>query len=146
MSDDALAEDLRQAIGELVRAVRAADTMPSGEAALLGHLDRGGPLTTADLAQLRGVTHQAAAKSVKELLGDGLVRAEPHPTDGRKLLLHITDTGRARLQGERAQRAVWLNTAIRDTLSPDEQRRLRECVPLLHRLTARITPQRGRLC
>ncbi len=85
------------------------------------------------------MTHQSAAKSVKELLGDGLVRTEPHPSDGRKLLLHITDAGRARLQRERAQRAGWLGTAIRDTLSPDERRRLRDCVPLLTRLTARIT-------
>ncbi|AQW47082.1 MarR family winged helix-turn-helix transcriptional regulator [Streptomyces violaceusniger] len=139
MEDDALAEDLRQAIGELVRAVRAADTMPSGEAAILGHLDRGGPQTTADLAHRRGVTHQSAAKSVKELLGAGLVRTEPHPSDGRKLLLDITDTGRARLQQERAQRATWLGAAISDALSPDEQRRLRDCVPLLTRLTARIT-------
>ncbi|MEW2622810.1 MarR family winged helix-turn-helix transcriptional regulator [Streptomyces sp. NPDC048106] len=141
MDDDALAEELRQVIGELVRAVRGADTMPSGEAAILGHLDRGGPRTTADLAHLRRVTHQATAKSVKELLGDGLVRAEPHPSDGRKLLLHITDTGRARLRRERAQRADWLNAAIRDTLGPDEQRQLRECVPLLARLTAQITGQ-----
>ncbi|MFE1929004.1 MarR family winged helix-turn-helix transcriptional regulator [Streptomyces sp. NPDC059474] len=139
MEDDALAEDLRQAIGELVRAVRAADTMPSGEAAILGHLDRGGPQTTADLAHRRGVTHQSAAKSVKELLGAGLVRTEPHPTDGRKLLLDITDTGRARLRQERAQRATWLDAAISDALSPDEQRRLRDCVPLLTRLTTRIT-------
>ncbi len=139
MEDDALAEDLRQAIGELVRAVRAADTMPSGEAAILGHLDRGGPQTTADLAHRRGVTHQSAAKSVKELLGAGLVRTEPHPSDGRKLLLDITDTGRARLRQERAQRATWLDAAISDVLSPDEQRRLRDCVPLLTRLTTRIT-------
>lgn len=139
MEDDALAEDLRQAIGELVRAVRAADTMPSGEAAILGHLDRGGPQTTADLAHRRGVTHQSAAKSVKELLGAGLVRTEPHPSDGRKLLLDITDTGRARLQQERAQRATWLGAAISDALSPDEQRRLRDCVPLLTRLTTHIT-------
>src|SRR4051812_17023021 len=89
--DDDAAEDLRQTIGNLVRAVRGADTMPAGAAAVLGHLDRGGPQTTADLAHRRGVSHQSAAKSVKELLGDGLVRAEPHPTDGRKLLLHITD-------------------------------------------------------
>lgn len=141
MDDDRLAEDLRQAIGELVRAARAADTMPSGEAAILGHLDRSGPQTTADLAHRRGVTHQAAAKSVKELLGNGLVRTEPHPSDGRKLLLHITDTGRARLRQERTQRARRLNSAIRDTLSPDEQQRLRECVPLLVRLTTRITGQ-----
>ncbi|MFF9279124.1 MarR family winged helix-turn-helix transcriptional regulator [Streptomyces griseosporeus] len=139
MDDDVLAEDLRQVIGELVRAVRTVDTMPSGEAATLGYLDRTGPLTAADLAELRRVTHQAATKSVKELLADGLVRAEPHPTDGRKQLLHITDSGRARLQQERAQRANWLNAAIREALSADEQRQLRECVGLLERLTAHIT-------
>lgn len=139
MDDNALAEELRQVIGELVRAVRVADTMPSGKSAILGYLDRDGPQTTADLAHLRGVTHQAAAKSVKELLGDGLVRTESHPRDGRKLLLHITGLGRARLQRERAQRAHRLNTAIRETLSPDEQRNIRECVPLLARLTSRMT-------
>ncbi|MEU0227259.1 MarR family winged helix-turn-helix transcriptional regulator [Streptomyces sp. NPDC006284] len=138
MNDDVLAEELRQAIGQLVRAVRAADTMPPGEAAVLGHLDRGGPRTTADLAHLRGVTHQSAAKSVKELLGRGLVRAEPHPSDGRKLLLHITEAGRACLRTERERRADWLNTAIRDALGPDEQRQLRDCVPLLTRLATRI--------
>ncbi|MEV7129157.1 MarR family winged helix-turn-helix transcriptional regulator [Streptomyces sp. NPDC093260] len=141
MDDISLAEDLRQVIGGLVRAVRAADTMPSGEAALLGHLDRGGPRTTADLAHLRGVSHQAAAKSVKELLGGGLVRAEPHPTDGRKVLLHITDAGRVRLQRERAQRADWLNTAIGAALDSDEQQQLRNCVQLLARLTTHITGQ-----
>ncbi|MFI9591311.1 hypothetical protein [Nonomuraea sp. NPDC052265] len=51
------------------------------------------------------MTHHSAAKTVKQLLGDDLVRAEPHPHDGRKLLLHITDLGRARLQRERAQPA-----------------------------------------
>ncbi|MEV3986874.1 MULTISPECIES: MarR family transcriptional regulator [unclassified Nonomuraea] len=139
MDDDALAEDLRQVIGELVRAVRAADTMPPGEAAILGHLDRDGSRTTADLAHLRGVTHQSAAKTVKQLLGDDLVRAEPHPHDGRKLLLHITERGRARLQRERAQRAISLSAAIRDTLSSKEQQRLRECVSLLARLTTRVS-------
>ncbi|AEW98066.1 MULTISPECIES: MarR family winged helix-turn-helix transcriptional regulator [Streptomycetaceae] len=139
MDDDALAERLRQTVGELVRAVRVVDTMPPGEAAVLGFLDRGGPLTTADLAHRRGVTHQSAAKSVKELVGAGLVRAEPHPADGRKLLLHITDAGRARLRRERAQRAGALDAAIRDTFSPEERQRLGDCVGLLSRLIARLT-------
>ncbi|MDJ1134499.1 MarR family winged helix-turn-helix transcriptional regulator [Streptomyces iconiensis] len=141
MDDEALAEDLREAIGELVRAVRTADTMPPGEAAVLGHLDRSGPQTTAELAHRRGVTHQSAAKSVKELIDSGWVRAAPHPSDGRKLVLHLTDTGRARLQQERSQRATWLNTAIHDALNPDERRQLRDCVTLLTRLTTRITGQ-----
>ncbi|GHD52831.1 MarR family transcriptional regulator [Streptomyces galbus] len=138
LMDDTLAEDLRRAVGELVRAARTVDTMPAGEAAVLGHLDRGGPYTTADLAQLRGVTHQSAAKTVKDLQRAGLVRAEPHPSDGRKLLLHITGTGRERLSGERARRADRLTAAVEDTLSPREQEHLRRCVPLIARLAGRL--------
>ncbi|MET7597580.1 MarR family winged helix-turn-helix transcriptional regulator [Streptomyces sp. NPDC004082] len=138
MDDEALAEELRHTIGELVRAVRTVDTMPSGEAAALGHLDRGGPQTTAELAQHRRVTHQSAAKTVKELLAEGFVRTEPHPTDGRKLLVHITDAGRARLQAEREQRSGRLGTAISEALDVEERRQLSDCVRLLARLTDRL--------
>ncbi len=143
MDEDALAEELRRSIGELVRAVRAADTMSPGEAAILGFLDREGPLTTADLARLRGVTHQSAAKSVKDLTAGGLVRGEPHPDDGRKLLLRLTDAGRSRLRRERGFRAGALGAAIRETLDPDERRRLSESVALLSRLTAHLTALEG---
>jgi DNA-binding MarR family transcriptional regulator len=137
--NDALAEDLRHAIGDLVRAVRVIDTMPAGEAAILGYLDRDGPQTTAELAHRRNVTHQSAAKSVKDLLSTGLMRADPHPDDGRKHLLSITDAGRTRLRSERTQRSTSLDSAIHSTLTPAEQQQLRDCVPLLTRLTARIT-------
>ncbi|MFD5653434.1 MarR family winged helix-turn-helix transcriptional regulator [Streptomyces sp. NPDC127039] len=142
MDEDALAEELRRSIGELVRAVRAVDTMPPGEAAILGFLDRDGPLTTADLARLRGVTHQSAAKSVKDLSAAGLVRGEPHPDDGRKLLLRLTDAGRSRLRRERTLRAGALGTAIRETFDPDERQRLSESVALLSRLTTHLTGRR----
>ncbi|WP_405899253.1 MarR family transcriptional regulator [Streptomyces sp. NBC_00727] len=139
MNEDALAEELRRTVGELVRAVRAVDSMPPGEAAVLGFLDRRGPLTTADLARLRGVTHQSAAKSVKDLGAGGLVRGEQHPDDGRKLLLHVTDAGRARLRRERALRSGALGDAIRDTFDAEERERLREAVALLSRLTDHLT-------
>lgn len=141
MTDDALAEELRQAIGHLVRAARTVDTLPPGEAAVLGHLDRSGPLTAADLAARRGVTHQSAAKTVKSLLAAGLARTGPHPADGRKLLVHLTPAGRARLTAERGRRSGTLGTAIAETLTPEEQRRLHECVTLINRLTAHL--QRG---
>ncbi|MFI7002781.1 MarR family winged helix-turn-helix transcriptional regulator [Nocardia sp. NPDC050175] len=136
--NDALAEELRHAIGDLVRAARVADTMSAGEAAILGYLDRDGPHTTAELAHRRNVTHQSAAKTVKDLVGANLVRTEPHPDDGRKHLLYITDTGRARLRRERTQRATSLDSAISDTLTPDEQQQLRDCVRLLTRITAHM--------
>ncbi|MFE6826345.1 MarR family winged helix-turn-helix transcriptional regulator [Streptomyces sp. NPDC057690] len=138
MDDNQLAEELRLTIGQLVRTVRAADTMPPGEAAVLGYLDRGGPMTTADVAQQRQVTHQSAAKAVKELLGQGFVHAEAHPSDGRKLLLHLTPAGSDRLAEERRRRADWLGTAIDDVLNSDERETLAAAVPLLSRLTARL--------
>ncbi|TWV30610.1 MarR family transcriptional regulator [Streptomyces misionensis] len=139
MDDDALAEELRLTVGQLVRAVRTADTMPPGEAAVLGYLDRGGPLTTADIAQQRRVSHQSAAKAVKELLGQGLVRAEAHPRDGRKLLLHLTPAGSGRLAEERRRRAASLGAAIGEVLDREERETLAAALPLLSRLTARLT-------
>ncbi|SDS86373.1 MarR family winged helix-turn-helix transcriptional regulator [Microlunatus soli] len=133
--DDTLAEDLRQAIGALVRAVRAVDSMPGGEAAVLGYLDRDGPQTTADLAQRRRVSHQSVAKSVKDLIDAGLVSATAHPEDGRKVLLRITAAGRRTLRQQRDHRSASLHTAIDDVLTAREQRQLRECTRLLNRLT-----------
>lgn len=130
-----LAEGLRAAIGRLVRAARTADLLPQGEAAVLGGLDRDGPQTTADLAQRRGVRHQTVAKTVKELSARGLVRAEPHPSDGRKLLLHLSEAGRARLAEDRGRRADWLAAAIAGELTAAERRQLADCVPLLGRLS-----------
>ncbi|MFB6560263.1 MULTISPECIES: MarR family winged helix-turn-helix transcriptional regulator [unclassified Streptomyces] len=138
MDENQLAEELRLTIGRLVRTVRTADEMPSGEAAVLGYLDRSGPLTTADIAQQRGVSHQSAAKAVKELLAQGLVHAEAHPSDGRKLLLHLTPTGSGRLAEERRRRADRLGTAINDVLSSDERKTLEAALPLLSRLTSHL--------
>jgi DNA-binding MarR family transcriptional regulator len=138
MDDDQLAEELRLIVGQLVRAVRAVDTMPPGEAAVLGYLDRGGPQTTADVAQRRGVSHQSAAKAVKELVGQGLVRTEAHPSDGRKLLLHLTPAGSRRLAEERRRRAASLGTAIDEVLDPEEREALAAVLPLLSRLTTRL--------
>ncbi|MER7871246.1 helix-turn-helix domain-containing protein [Streptomyces cellulosae] len=138
MDDKDLAEELRLTIGHLVRTVRAADTMPPGESAVLGYLDRAGPMTTAEIAQQRGVTHQSAAKTVKDLLAQNLVRTEAHPGDGRKLLLHLTQAGRDRLAEERRRRADWLGAAINDVLDADERRTLEAALPLLSRLSTHL--------
>lgn len=143
MVNDTLAEDLRQAIGALVRVVRVADAMSPGHAAILGYLDRDGPQTIAELAHRRTVTHQSAAKSVKELLDVGLVRAEPHPVDRRKRLLYITDDGVTRLSQERALRASSLGDAICGALTVGEQERIRDCIPLLDRLTVYLSAHGG---
>lgn len=106
-----------------------------GHACVRIEADRDGPQTTADLAQRRGVRHQTVAKTVKELSARGLVHAEPHPRDGRKMLLHLSDAGRARLAEDRGRRADWLAAAIAEELTSAERRQVADCVPLLGRLS-----------
>jgi DNA-binding MarR family transcriptional regulator len=129
-----LAEDLRAAIGTLVRSVRQVDRLPAGEAAALGVLDRDGPCTTAQLATRRRVRHQSMAKIVRRLAGAGLVERFPHGTDGRMVLLRITSDGRRALDDERAHRADWLASAIVGELSIAQRSQLALCVPLLAKL------------
>ncbi|WP_328606666.1 MarR family winged helix-turn-helix transcriptional regulator [Amycolatopsis sp. NBC_00345] len=138
VDSDRLAEDLRAAVGHLVRAARTTDTLPSGEAAVLGHLDREGPATTAELAQWRQIRHQTAARTVKDLVDAGLVRTAPHESDGRKVVLHLTPAGHARLDSHRRARADRLAAAIDDALDPAERTELVRCVELLTRLTGHL--------
>ena len=129
-----LAEDLRAVVGQLVRAVRQVDRLPPPDAAALGVLDRDGPHTTAQLAQLRRVRHQSMAKIVHRLIETGLVAKVPHDTDRRMILLRITPAGRRVLNAQRAHRADWLAAAITSTLSEPQRRQLARCLPLLTKL------------
>ncbi|MEY9937078.1 MarR family winged helix-turn-helix transcriptional regulator [Streptacidiphilus sp. MAP5-3] len=52
-----------------------------------------GGATTADLAAHLGVTKQAAAQLVEELVKKGYVERHPHPTDARARLLQLTERG-----------------------------------------------------
>jgi DNA-binding MarR family transcriptional regulator len=129
-----LAEDLRAAVGTLVRSARQVDRLPAGEAAALGVLDRDGPCTTAQLAHRRRVRHQSMAKIVRRLAEAGLVERFPHNTDGRMVLLRITPVGRRILDDERAHRTDWLASAIVGELSLPQRSQLALCVPLLAKL------------
>jgi DNA-binding MarR family transcriptional regulator len=70
-----------------------------------------GDATTADLAEHMGVTKQAAAQLVEELVRKGYVVRRPHPRDARARLLELTEAGwaatRAADQAARAAVAPW---------------------------------------
>jgi DNA-binding MarR family transcriptional regulator len=52
-----------------------------------------GGATAGDLAEHLGVTKQAAAQLVDELVRKGYVERTPHPTDARARLLRLTERG-----------------------------------------------------
>ncbi|OEU86951.1 MarR family transcriptional regulator [Streptomyces abyssalis] len=92
-----------------------------------------GGATTADLAEHLGVTKQAAAQLVAELVGKGYVLRRAHPHDARARLLELTDDGRA------ATRAA--DQAAREAVAPWREelgeKRFGELVADLTRLAPR---------
>ncbi len=136
------AERLRVAIGAFIRRVRDHDTMPPGQAAVLGHLARDGDLSITDLADREKVRHQSMARTVKLLQGQGLIDVVTDPADRRRVSARITATGRTRLDAERQARAAWIAEAIGSRLTLDEQDLVRRIPGLLEAL-GRHDPNAG---
>lgn len=133
-----LASDLRLTLGRLVRRVRAESSlMPVGQTAVLGRLDREGPMTTSDLAAAERVRPQSMARTVTLLQDEGFIESAPHPTDGRKTLLRIAPVGLDTLHAQRAAREHWLAEALERELTVAERRALRKTMSLFDRLTDR---------
>src|ERR1700679_3556517 len=91
-------DELAQAIGLLVRRVRAAagsHELTLTEAAVMARLARDGPATTANLARAEGMKPQSMGATIAALEKMGMVERKPHPTDGRQVNLELTAKGLA---------------------------------------------------
>ncbi len=129
-----LASDLRVVLGGLTRRLRAEHRFSLSQGAVLGRLDRQGPLAVSDLAVAERVRPQSMAQTVGELEAAGLVTRRPDPDDRRRALVELTPEGLAVLQADRRHRVGWLAGAIGDQLSAEEQELLKRAVELLRRL------------
>ena len=139
MANDALiAHQLRLFARRLKQRLRdhsdIGDLTPSQVAVLL-HLEAG-PATTSTLARAEGMRPQSMGAIVAILEAAGLIAGTPDPSDGRQTILTLTDTCRAWLSKTRAARQDWLSRTIENRLSPAEQARLADVLPLLLRLVA----------
>ncbi len=135
-SVEAHAAELMQAVGILLRRVRGEagkEGLSWSQAAALGRLDRGGPMTTAELARAEMVKPQSMGTLLAELEQEGLVQRDPHPTDGRQILFSLTPAGVAARRQRQAAKLAWLTAAI-GQFDPAEQRTLVEAIALVRRL------------
>jgi DNA-binding MarR family transcriptional regulator len=103
--------------------------------AVLGRLDRDGPLTTVELASAERVRPQSMGQTVAELESQGLISRKPDEFDRRRMLLELTGAGRTTLTEDRKRREGWLAEAIERDFSAAEQDVLARSVRLLERLT-----------
>ncbi|UQU62028.1 MarR family transcriptional regulator [Couchioplanes caeruleus] len=115
-----VAEELRSAMGDFVRHVREHDTMPRSQTAVLGHLDRAGALSIAELARRERVRHQSMTRTVGLLAEQGLVTLGPGEADRRQVVVTVTPEGVRRLDAERRHRAGFIAAAL-DTLNGEER-------------------------
>jgi DNA-binding MarR family transcriptional regulator len=136
-TDAGLASELRQSVMRLRRRL-ASEREPGNELSIasmgvLGSLYRYGDLTVGDLAALERVQPPSMTRHVNALEEGGFVARRPHETDGRAVVVELTDLGRERLLADRRRRDVWLARRLRD-LTAEERDVLRAATPLLQRL------------
>lgn len=127
------ASELRVVLGRLVRRLRAENTFPVTQVAVLARLERDGPQTTSALAAAERVRPQSMAQTVAELQAAGFVARRPDPIDGRRVLIELVEPGLAALLEDRQGRESWLAAAMAE-LTLEERKALDRAVPILQRL------------
>ncbi len=132
-----LASELRLSVMRLRRRLtneRHPDNEQSLAAmAVLGCLYRHGAMTVGELAQHERVQPPSMTRTVKCLEADGHLTRRPHETDGRQVVVEITDRGREIVLADRARRDAWLARRL-DELTKDERAVLRQAAPILEKL------------
>ncbi|MDG6103341.1 MarR family transcriptional regulator [Dactylosporangium aurantiacum] len=102
-------------------------------ASTLRRLEREGPRRLTELAAAEGVTQPAMTQLAQRLERDGLAERTTDATDGRVVLVRVTQAGRDLLARRRAVRAEHLTALLRD-LTPEDEALIAAALPALERL------------
>jgi len=135
---DALAVELRIAVMRTSRRLRteaSGDVIPPGQYAVLAYLT-GGPRTLRELAEREQVQAPSMTRIVNCLVEQGFAAREPHPDDGRQVLVRLTDAGTAALEDARSHRTAWLARRLAE-FTEEERRTLGRAARLLQEMSAR---------
>lgn len=138
---DALSRVVRLAalprLAEQVQALAGTPLDRSGYVLLVTLLDR--PHRIGELAEILTLDVSTVSRQVQALEGIGLVRREPHPTDGRSSLLAITDAGAVVVEAHRRARRALFAEVLEDVPAAD----LRAVAEILHELADRLADRAG---
>ena len=136
-TDSGLASELRAGVMRLRRRLiseRHPDNdLSISQMVVLGLLVRTGEQTVGDLARAERVQPPSMTRTVNCLEADGYVVRRPHETDGRQVVVSLTDAGRAAVLADRQRRDAWLARQL-GSLTPAERATLRDAAPILARL------------
>jgi DNA-binding MarR family transcriptional regulator len=132
------ASQLRMSIVRTARSLRqdaAAETggLTPTSTATLASIDRFGPLTPSELAEIERVKRPSMTRTLACLEREGLVERTPDPADGRSFLVAINDAGRERMARLRRRKSAYLARRLRK-LDPEEVETLARAAELLDRM------------
>ncbi|MDX6278451.1 MAG: hypothetical protein QOJ72_2579 [Nocardioidaceae bacterium] len=115
-----------------LRQERQTDLTPT-QLSVLGTIRVLGPSTPSAIAAYERVQPPSVTRTLNCLVDEGLALREPHPDDGRQVIISVSDKGEAVLAEERARRDQWLAHRLAE-LTTAERKVLREATALLDRL------------
>ena len=136
-TDAGLASELRAGVMRLRRRL-VSERHPDNDLSIpqmvvLGLLVRFGEQTVGELARAERVQPPSMTRTVNCLEADGYVVRRPHETDGRQVVVVLSDLGRETVLADRARRDAWLARKLKD-LTAEERAVLRKATPILERL------------
>jgi DNA-binding MarR family transcriptional regulator len=112
----------------------AADLTPSQTSVLI-RLYKDGPASTSELAGAERVRSQSMTATLAGLDRLGYLTRSPDPDDGRRQVISLTASGRARAAHRRQVRQEWLAETMQDRYTAAELHVINEALVLLERLT-----------
>ena len=127
-----LAPRLRWAVTRLARRLRqeaGADFGPSQTAAL-ATVERHGPLSPSELAEIERIRRPTVTRIVRHLEQAGLIERVTDPQDGRASILSVTAEGRALLRRLRERKTAYLAKRLA-ALDAEDRRTLERAAELL---------------
>src|ERR671925_1753672 len=103
-----LAPRLRWTVTRLARRLRqeAGSDLGPSQTAALATVERHGPLSPSELAEIERIKRPTATRIVRHLEEAGLVERVKDPEDGRGSILSITAAGRSHLKRLRARKTA----------------------------------------
>jgi len=88
-------------------------------ASALATVERHGPLTPSELAEIERIKRPTATRTLRLLSEAGLVDRAPDPADGRSALVSVNADGRERLRRLRGRKNAYLARRMRDLPDAD---------------------------
>jgi DNA-binding MarR family transcriptional regulator len=102
-------------------------------AAALATVDRHGPLSPSELAEVERIKRPTATRTLRQLEEAGLVDRTPDPADGRGALVSVNAAGRERLRRLRGRKNAYLARRMRD-LPVEDVEALERAAGILERI------------